>query len=124
MVADQFGAPTNALDIADGILVVARRLLEQPVASELRGIFHMTSVGQATWADFAEAIFAASQAVGGPFAEVNRIATPRIQRRRPRPANSCLDGAKLGSHLWHSSAPLAAVTTGLRVAPASGRGLP
>ena len=42
VVADQFGAPTNALDIADGVFVVARRLLEQPAASELRGIFHMT----------------------------------------------------------------------------------
>ena len=45
VVADQFGAPTNALDIADGILVVARHLLERPAASELRGIFHMTGGG-------------------------------------------------------------------------------
>ena len=97
VVADQFGAPTNALDIADGILVVARRLLEQPVASELRGIFHMTGVGQATWADFAEAIFAASQAVGGPFAKVNRIATSAYPTPAGRPANSCLDGAKLAA---------------------------
>jgi dTDP-4-dehydrorhamnose reductase len=97
VVADQLGAPTNALDIADGILVVARRLLERPAASELRGIFNMTGVGQATWADFAEAIFAASQAVGGPFAKVNRIATCAYPTPARRPANSCLDGAKLAA---------------------------
>ena len=34
VVADQFGAPTNALDIADGILAVAKRLLERPASSE------------------------------------------------------------------------------------------
>ena len=97
VVADQLGAPTNALDIADGVFVVARRLLEQPAASELRGIFHMTGGGQATWADFAEAIFAASQAVGGPFAKVNRIATSAYPTPAGRPANSCLDGGRLAA---------------------------
>ena len=33
---------------------------------DLRGIFHMTGTGEASWAEFAEAIFAASAAAGGP----------------------------------------------------------
>ena len=111
VVADQFGAPTNALDIADGILAVAGRLLEQPAASELRGIFHMTGRDVATWADFAEGIFAASQAVGGPVAKVNRISTSAYPTSARRPANSCLDGGRLaavyGHHLpsWQQSLP-------------------
>ena len=101
VVADQFGAPTNALDIADGVLVVARRLLEQPAASELRGIFHMTGRDVATWADFAEGIFAASQAVGGPVAKVNRISTSAYPTPARRPANSCLDGGRLAAVYGH-----------------------
>ena len=101
VVADQFGAPTNALDIADGVLAVARRLLERPAASEHRGIFHMTGGDVATWADFAEAIFAASQAVGGPVAKVNRISTSAYPTPARRPANSCLDGGRLAAVYGH-----------------------
>jgi dTDP-4-dehydrorhamnose reductase len=97
VVTDQLGAPTNALDVADAVLVVARRLLERPTESELRGIFHMTGGGVATWADFAEAIFAASRAAGGPFAHVNRISTSAYPTPAGRPANSCLDGGKLAA---------------------------
>jgi len=94
VVADQHGNPTSALDIADGVLAVAANLLGSPDPA-LRGIFHMTAAGDATWADFAEAIFAASAACGGSTARVKRIATADYPTAARRPANSRLDCRKL-----------------------------
>lgn len=94
VVADQFGNPTSALDIADGVLAVANNLLSND-APALRGVFHMTAEGEASWAEFASAIFEASSAVGGPAACVKPITTAEYPTPAPRPANSRLDCAKL-----------------------------
>lgn len=96
VVADQLGNPTSALDIADGVLAVARNLCTDP-SSALRGIFHMTGAGEASWADFAEAIFAVSARLGGPCARVKHITTAEYPTPAPRPANSRLDCGKLKS---------------------------
>lgn len=94
VVEDQLGNPTSALDIADGILGVASNLASSR-RPDLRGIFHMTAAGEASWADFAEAIFAASAADGGPSARVRRIGTSEFPTPAKRPANSRLDSSKL-----------------------------
>ncbi|MGY2734357.1 dTDP-4-dehydrorhamnose reductase [Sphingomonas sp. UYP23] len=90
VVADQIGNPTSALDIADGILRVAANLVADRNPA-LRGIFHMTAAGEASWADFAEGIFKASSARGGPSARVLRITTADYPTPAKRPANSRLD---------------------------------
>ena len=90
VVADQVGNPTSALEIADGILQVATNLVSDSNQA-LRGVFHMTASGEASWADFAEAIFAASAAQGGPAARVRRITTADYPTPATRPANSRLD---------------------------------
>lgn len=95
VVADQVGNPTSALDIADGILLVANNLLTSDDPA-LRGVFHMTARGEASWADLAAAIFAASKARGGPFAQVNPITTAQYPTPATRPANSRLDCARIG----------------------------
>jgi len=108
VVADQRGNPTSALDIADGILQVATNLA-QDSNSDLRGVFHMTGAGEASWAEFAEAIFAASAARDGPSAQVRLIGTSDYPTPARRPANSRLDSGKLarmhGVTLpdWHAS---------------------
>ena len=56
VVADQRGNPTSALDIAEALLAIARRIRDD-ASPALRGVFHMTGSGEATWADFAEAVF-------------------------------------------------------------------
>ena len=94
VVADQHGSPTSAHDIADGVIRVARNL-KSNAAPNLRGVFHMTAQGEATWAEFAEAIFAASRAAGGPFSRVKPIPTTDYPTPARRPANSRLDNAKL-----------------------------
>jgi dTDP-4-dehydrorhamnose reductase len=90
VVADQRGNPTSALDIADGIIAVATNLAADQAPAR-RGIFHMTGSGEANWAEFAEAIFAASAAGGGPSATVRAIATADYPTAAARPANSRLD---------------------------------
>jgi len=94
VVADQIGNPTSALDIADGILKVAENLVSSPEPA-LRGIFHMTATGEASWADFAEAIFAASAIHGGPTANVARIGTVDYPTPAQRPANSRLNCTRI-----------------------------
>lgn len=94
VVADQIGTPTSALDIADAVAAISRRLRADP-APALRGIFHMTGGGEATWADFAEAVFAEAEKHGRGAVRVNRITTAEFPTAAKRPANSRLDNAKL-----------------------------
>jgi len=111
VVEDQWGNPTSALDIADGILDLTTRLsrlagsgadmsqslnrLNDDDASALFGVFHMAGAGETNWADFARQIFASSRALGGPYADVESIATSAFPTKATRPANSRLSGAKL-----------------------------
>ena len=90
VVGDQHGNPTSALDLADAVIAVARHLVEGPDGRH-RGIFHATGDGAGTWADLAEAVFAASAANGGPSARVKRIATADYPTPARRPRNSRLD---------------------------------
>lgn len=94
VVADQLGNPTSALDIANALLTITRRVHADP-SPELRGIFHMTGGGEATWADFAEAIFVGAQHHGRMPVRVTRIATADYPTAAKRPANSRLNNAKL-----------------------------
>lgn len=94
VVDDQIGNPTSALDIADTVLAVAYRLYSAPDEAP-RGIFHMSGSGEGSWADLAEAVFAASAARGGPSARVRRIATADYPTPAARPANSRLCGDRL-----------------------------
>lgn len=95
VISDQRGTPTNALDLADGIIAIARNLLDRPAAAELRGIFHVTGGGDTNWAEFAAAILAASAAAGGPAARVMPVATSENPAAARRPANSRLDNSRL-----------------------------
>jgi dTDP-4-dehydrorhamnose reductase len=95
VVADQWGAPTSALDIADALIAMAAKLNERPDDSTLFGAFHMTGSGETTWAAFAEAIFAEAVTHGRPAVAVESIATAQYPTPATRPANSRLDMTKL-----------------------------
>lgn len=96
VVCDQRGNPTNALDIADGVFAIAAHLKAGMDRSH-RGLFHMTGTGEASWAEFAEAIFAESADLGGPTARVRRIPTTDYPTPARRPKNSRLDSTKLAN---------------------------
>ena len=95
VVADQLGAPTSALDIADGLLLVAARLKERPEDIALHGTFHMTGSGETNWADFAQAIFAEAAAHGRKPVNVEPITTAQYPTPAARPGNSRLDVRKI-----------------------------
>ena len=94
VVADQLGSPTSALDIAEALLAIARQMRENDL-SELRGVFHLTGAGEATWADLAESVFSEAHRRGRRLTRVKRIATADYPTPARRPANSRLDNAKL-----------------------------
>lgn len=95
VVNDQFGAPTHADAIADGIVKVSRNLMEQPENADLTGLFHMSCLGSTNWHGFATAIFEASEKLGGPTPKVNSITTAEYPLPAPRPANSRLNCDKI-----------------------------
>jgi dTDP-4-dehydrorhamnose reductase len=90
VVADQRGSPTSGLDVADAILRIGERMcLDSSLA--LRGVFHVSPQGEATWADLAARIFAVAESPCG----VERIKTAEYPTRASRPPNSRLSGDKL-----------------------------
>lgn len=94
VVADQYGCPTSALDIADAICVVARNLVERS-DPDLRGVFHLVGEGATNWSGFARAIFEGAKERAAPFAGVRDIATSDYPTKAKRPANSRLDTSKI-----------------------------
>lgn len=88
VVSDQRGCPTFACDLADALMRVTLALLQRPAGAA--GTFHFVNDGEATWAEFAAAIFAASARRGGPSARVREIATAEYPTAARRPANSRL----------------------------------
>ena len=86
VVADQHGNPTSAYAVAREL----RALLDRPL---LRGTFHMTCEGEATWAEFAAEIFR----LAGKDQKIVPCTTEEFPRPAPRPKNSRLD--KMGLRL-------------------------
>ena len=84
VVADQHGNPTSTIAVARAL----RGILLRP---ELRGTFHLTCEGEATWAEFAEEIFR----LAGIGQKVQPCTTDEFPRPAPRPKNSRLEKAAL-----------------------------
>jgi dTDP-4-dehydrorhamnose reductase len=97
IVADQIGAPTWSRTIADVTAHVVAQGSASPNLSdwlgERSGVYNLTASGEASWADFAEAIFEISGLSRRP--RVERVATKEFPRPAPRPLNSRMSGDKL-----------------------------
>jgi dTDP-4-dehydrorhamnose reductase len=94
VVSDQIGNPTSALDIADALYVISRHIIRDQ-SPKLRGIFHMTGQGEASWASFASMIFESAHRQGRRETKVKPITTADYPTPAKRPANSRLDSSKL-----------------------------
>lgn len=109
VVSDQLGSPTSAPDLATAIIAMAKALAAHPGDASLRGVFHAAGAGEASWADLAETVFAASAELGGPSATVKRITTLDYPTPARRPSNSRLDCTLLAERhglrlpLWQDS---------------------
>ncbi len=97
VVADQRGAPTAAPDLADAIARVLARIRDSGWRDEYRGVFHATGAGEATWHEFALAIFDGAAPYGAPRPGVEAITTAEYPTRAVRPADGRLDCAKLSA---------------------------
>jgi dTDP-4-dehydrorhamnose reductase len=103
VVADQWGNPTSALDIAEAILHVAGRLRSDAEFSNF-GIYHLAGTGHTSWSGFARAIFVQTEAMGRPHIHVDDIATAQFPAKAPRPRNSRLNTQKF-SQIFGWDAP-------------------
>jgi dTDP-4-dehydrorhamnose reductase len=91
VVADQFGCPTGAEDIARAVLTIAGKL-DQDGAF---GTYHFVNAGEASWHDLALAVFARAAQYGLATPTVEAIGTRDYPTPAARPANSRLSTVKL-----------------------------
>ena len=96
VVADQFGKPTSALDLAEAILAIAPRLRQAAEGDPVWGVYHYSGAGVTHWAGFAEAVFEGALARGMIAAapEVAHIPSSDYPNPAKRPANSAMDCSK------------------------------
>lgn len=93
IVDDQIGAPTSTQALSDATLkLVQYFMLNSEFSAAVRGVYHMTCGGEASWYDFAKAIIAASE-----FSDtrVVPISTAEYPTPAKRPAYSVLSNNKL-----------------------------
>ncbi len=88
VVDDQIGGPTPAADIARTLLTIAARFHD---GQGISGIYHFAGAPDASWADFAQEIFAQ----GGRTVAVTGIPTSAYPTPAVRPANSRMDCTSL-----------------------------
>jgi dTDP-4-dehydrorhamnose reductase len=83
IVADQFGQPTNANDLADAIM----NIIETPQKSY--GIFHFSNYPETTWFEFAQKIAELSKS----SIKLNALTTEQYPTpaKRPKRSTMCLD---------------------------------
>jgi len=113
IVADQVGAPSCALDLAEATTKIVAGMIaddkSQFAFPEASGTYHMTAAGQTSWYEFANAIleearrapqnlpWRASATKGRPLIarRLVPISTEEFRSPAPRPANSVLSNARL-----------------------------
>ena len=97
VVADQWGCPTYAADLAAAVLMIVGEYMG---GGEIPwGTYHYCGAGETSWHGFAEAIFEhARRHVGFVVKEITPITTAEHPTSAKRPANSVLDCSKIERH--------------------------
>jgi len=101
VVADQYGSPTYAPDLAGIILDIAARITGAPVPDALWGSYHAAGSDGASWYDMARVIV--DPRTSGTAVEP--IAAADYPTRTRRPAYTVLDCRKLDNHFGLSVPP-------------------
>lgn len=109
IVEDQWGAPTWARSIAEGIAAIAARAGRDRASvatsfSARGGIFHMTAAGTTTWYQFAERILQRLPDPERRLRTIVPIAGREYVTAARRPANSVLSSARLAQD-WGVALP-------------------
>lgn len=97
VINDQFGAPTYAMHLAQGLLKALDAALKMPVFPS--GIYHLCNAGVTTWHGFASRIVELARQKNMPVKVRNIFPIPAAQYPLPaaRPYNSRLDCGKVRS---------------------------
>jgi len=104
VVADQYGCPTYAADLADAILTIAGQINEG--RDIIWGIYHYCGKGETTWHAFAQAIFhLAKQYDTFRVKKIVPITTAEYPTPATRPANSGMDCSLITKNLGISLRP-------------------
>ncbi|KUY31196.1 dTDP-4-dehydrorhamnose reductase [Elizabethkingia ursingii] len=99
IVADQYGQPTNAADLAEAIMVI----ISTP--KKIFGIYHFSNYGETTWYDFASKIAELS----GSSIKLKPLTTAEYPTpaKRPERSTMCLDKIeqdyKITPEYWENS---------------------
>lgn len=100
IVADQFGAPTSSISIANATLEVLNSIAQNQAQSQ-QGIYHLTNTGKTSWHGFATQIVA--EYLANPINQdlvvslIKPITTAEYPTPAARPANSLLNPKKLNA---------------------------
>ena len=92
VVSDQVGAPTEARDIAEAVLVMAKGC--QAAGFGSWGVYHFASLPTTSWYEFAGEIFHRARLAAPP--RLIPIPTKEYRSAAARPLNSVLDCTKIG----------------------------
>jgi len=104
VVADQFGSPTSAADLAEVILNIISKIKH---SSDIKwGTYHYCGLGITTWHKFAEEILnLASQYISIKTTNVKRISTAEYPTEAIRPCFSALDCSLIKKNLGINPKP-------------------
>lgn len=110
IVADQYGGPTYAGDIAAALLTIADKAVAVP-ATVNWGIYHFAGEPHVNWHQFAQAIFAKAveKDILVKEPQLNALTTADYPTPAKRPANSRLDCGKIFAEFsikpsdWHQA---------------------
>jgi len=94
VVDDQVACPTPALDLAEGLLTVAERLVTAPTP-DLHGLFHAAGARSVDRYSFARAALTAAARRGHPMPLLRPVKSADFAAAAPRPCYSALDSGKL-----------------------------
>lgn len=98
VVADQWGAPTSAILLADMTAQAIRQFYMDGETGFPFGLYHLTASGETNWCDYARFVITAAQIAGKPLklgpADIKPITSAEYPVPAPRPANSRLSTEK------------------------------
>ncbi len=113
VVADQLGTPTSVTTIASvtGKLISTLQNTPKNLWQDLSGIYHLTSSGETSWAEFAKLIMAEASKFDSAYKDtmIHPIPTAEYPTTAQRPSYSTLDCRKIKNFLnidiptWESS---------------------
>lgn len=111
VVADQFGAPTSAVGIANALASLIISMADAGTCDPRWGTYHYSGYPFLSWADFSEEIFkqGLNKNLISKDVFVNRITSKEFLTPAKRPSNSRLDCSKIQKVFgvapddWHQS---------------------